>query len=65
MENSKALKTPPIKREYIDKYIARMKDTPKFKESRANINKRYYNKKKNQLLDALEKIKQLESMQKI
>ena len=60
MENSKILKTSSNKREYIDKYIAKFKDTPEYKAKRVDINKKHYNKKKTQLLDALEKIRKFE-----
>ena len=59
MEVSKVLKTPEKKRKYIDDYIAEKKDTEAYKQKRAETNKRYYNSKKKQLEDALEKLKNL------
>ena len=56
MEDLKILKTSENKRKYIDKYIADKKDTDEYKLKRAEINKRYYNNKKKQLVDALEKL---------
>ena len=46
MENSKILKTSSNKREYIDKYIAKFKDTPEYKAKRVDINKNITIKRK-------------------
>ena len=56
MEDLKIYKTSENKRKYIDNYIAENKDTEEYKLKRAETNKRYYNNKKKQLSDALEKL---------
>ena len=56
MEDLKLYKTSENKRKYIDNYIAENKDTEEYKLKRAETNKRYYNNKKKQLSDALEKL---------
>ena len=56
MEDLKIYKTSENKRKYIDNYIAENKDTEEYKSKRAETNKRYYNNKKKQLSDALEKL---------
>ena len=56
MEDLKIYKTSENKRKYIDNYIAENKDSEEYKLKRAETNKRYYNNKKKQLSDALEKL---------
>ena len=56
MEDLKLYKTSENKRKYIDNYISKNKDTEEYKLKRAEINKRYYNSKRKQLSDALEKL---------
>jgi len=56
MEDLKLYKTSENKRKYIDNYISKNKDTEEYKLKRAETNKRYYNSKKKQLSDALEKL---------
>ena len=56
MEDLKLYKTSENKRKYIDNYISKNKDTEEYKLKRAETNKRYYNSKKKQLSDTLEKV---------